>query len=93
MSGGRRNKNRKPAQKGARTTPPAEFWRAAPEPPDPEEIEPSDHPTALIHSMGPPPLPGQNSVGEHYFAAVVERAAAVATAVAASAELLDAGED
>ncbi|MEI2637848.1 MAG: hypothetical protein V9F03_02435 [Microthrixaceae bacterium] len=93
MSGRRRTKNRKPAAKQSRTAPPAEFWRAAPEPPDPEEIDPSDHPTALINSMGSPPLPGQASVAEHYFAAVVERAAAVATAVAASADLLDYHDD
>lgn len=94
MSGGRRrNKNRRTSPKQVKAAPPAEFWRAAPEPPEPEEIDPSDHPTALIHSMGQPPLPGQTSVAEHYFAAVVERAAAVATAVAASAGLLEEDDD
>ncbi|MCB1257662.1 MAG: hypothetical protein KDB26_11180 [Microthrixaceae bacterium] len=93
MSGRRRSKGRRQPGKQAKAAPPAEFWRAAPEPPDPEEIDPSEYPTALINSMGTPPLPGQASVAEHYFAAVVERAAGVATAVAASAGLLDSGDD
>ncbi len=43
--------------------------------------------------MDTPPLPGQGSVADHYFAAVIERAAGLATALAASADLLDDGED
>jgi len=75
-----------------RTAPPAEFWRAAPEPPEPPDIVPAEHPGALLRSMGPPPLPGQRtdaSLG--YLRAVVERASILATAVAASADLL--GDD
>lgn len=89
---GRRRKSRKGAPKQTKAAPPAEFWRAAPDPPEPEVIEPSDHPTALIRSMSTPPLPGQAAVAGPYFAAVVERAAMVATAVAASAGLLDENE-
>lgn len=88
----RRRKTRKSGAKQAKAAPPAEFWRAAPDPPEPEVIEPSDHPTALIDSMNVPPLPGQSSVAGPYFAKVVERAAMVATAVAASAGLLDEDE-
>jgi hypothetical protein len=43
--------------------------------------------------MGPPPLPGQNSVSLPYLEAVVRRAADLATALAASADLLDEGTD
>ena len=42
-------------------------------------------PTALVRSLGPPQLPGQKTYAEHYLAAVVERAAAIAGAVAAAA--------
>jgi hypothetical protein len=52
---------------------------------------PSD-PTALLRSLGDPPLPGQGAAAERYLAAVVERAAALAAALAASAGLL-AGPD
>lgn len=89
---GRRRKPRKGSSKQVKAAPPAEFWRAAPEPPEPEVIEPSDHPAALIKSMSTPPLPGQAAVAGPYFAAVVERAAMVATAVAASAGLLESDE-
>jgi hypothetical protein len=43
--------------------------------------------------MGPPPLPGQNSVSLPYLEAVVRRAADLATALAASADLLDEGRE
>lgn len=101
MSGQRRrSKGRKPGtgtkqpQRQTRAAAPAEFWRSAPEPPEPADIVRSDHPTALVLSMDTPPLPGQGSVADHYFAAVIERAAVLATALAASADLLaDENED
>jgi len=45
-------------------------------------------PAALLESLGSPPLRGHASAADHYIAAVVERAAAVATALAASAGVL-----
>lgn len=86
----RRSKQRR--QGGAtkqRTAPPAEFWRAAPEPPEPPDIVPAQNPTALLRSMGAPPLPGQGQVALPYLEAVVHRAAVLATALAASADLLE----
>ena len=76
-----------------RTAPPAEFWRSAPEPPEPPDIAPSEDPTALLRSMGPPPLPGQQAVALPYLEAVVQRAAILATALAASADLLEQDDD
>jgi len=49
-------------------------------------IEPSDHPAALIESLGPPPYPG-GAVAQHYFDAIYERAAALAFALATAAGL------
>jgi mannitol/fructose-specific phosphotransferase system IIA component len=49
---------------------------------------PSGDVTATLRSLGDPPLQGQGAVAEHYVAAVVERAASLATALAASAGLL-----
>lgn len=66
----------------------AELWRAAPPLPEPERISPAGDPTALLRSLGSPPLRGQSNVAEHYLTAVVERASDVATALAASAGLL-----
>ena len=56
---------------------------------DPKPIVPATDPTVLLRSLGDPPLHGQGQVAEHYLAAVVERAAGLATALAATANLLE----
>jgi len=56
-------------------------------------IRPSDDPTAMIRSLGPPPLPSRETVAEHYFVAVYEKATALATALAAASDLLDMEDD
>ena len=48
-----------------------------------------DDATALVRSLGDPPLPGNRLPAAHYLATVVERAAVLATALAASADLLE----
>ena len=68
-----------------------DIWHPVPRLPEPEPIRPAADPTALLRSLGDPPLPGQGQVAEHYMAAVVERAAGLATALAASAGLLQLG--
>lgn len=101
MSGTNR---RKPKQRrggggnrnGSRTAPPAEFWRAAPEPPEPPDIIPAQDPTALLQSIGAPPLPGHKDQKEESLVTlgqVVLRAQSAAIALAASADLLDMGQD
>lgn len=70
----------------------AELWRVGPALPEPQRIRPAGDPTALIRSLGNPPLRGQTNVADKYLAAVVERAADVATALAASADLLADGD-
>jgi hypothetical protein len=65
-----------------------DIWRPVPMLPDPEPVRPAADPGALLRSLGDPPLPGQGQVAEHYMVAVVERAAGLATALAASAGLL-----
>jgi hypothetical protein len=66
-----------------------DLWRPVPQLADPSPITPTEDPTALIRSLGDPPLQGQGAVAEHYLAAVAERAANLATALAASAGLLE----
>jgi len=51
-------------------------------------ITPGVDPTALVESLGPLPFPGAGAA-PHYFAAVYERAAGLAVALAAAAGLLD----
>jgi hypothetical protein len=65
-----------------------DLWRPVPALGDIEPIVPASDPTALLRSLGDPPLHGQGMTAEHYLAAVIERAAGLATALAASADLL-----
>ena len=79
----RRNKRKKPV----------DLWRPVPTLPDPEPISVEGDPTALVRSLGNPPLPGQNKVAEHYLAAVAERASGMAEALAAASGLLAKPDD
>lgn len=65
-----------------------DVWRTPPALPEPTPLVPLGDPTALLRSLGDPPLQGQSAVAQHYLAAVVERAAGLATALAAAAGLL-----
>ncbi len=84
----RNNRNRRAAQGGTKPVKPIDVWRPVPQLPDPAPITPAADPTAVLRSLGDPPLPGQGAVAQHYLAAVVERAAGLATALAAAAGLL-----
>jgi hypothetical protein len=50
-------------------------------------VEATADPTAMIRSLGPPPLAGHETVAEHYFAAVYEKAVGLAGALAVAAGL------
>jgi hypothetical protein len=89
----RRNQNhQQPAAGGGRRqrrkAKVVDLWRPVPPLPPVESIRPGSDPAALLRSLGDPPLHGQGAVAEHYLVAVVERAAGLATALAASADLL-----
>jgi hypothetical protein len=49
----------------------------------------SDDPSAMIRSLGPPPLPGRETIAENYFALAFDKAARRAVALAAASGLLD----
>jgi hypothetical protein len=82
-----RRRGRKPAAK------PIELWRAVPELEEPEPISPAPDPTLMLRSLGPPPLPGQGAVAEHYLAAVAVEAARLAKLLALSADILATDDD
>ncbi len=67
---------------------PVDLWRPVPQLAEPDPIVPASDPTALLRSLGDPPLQGQGAAAGHYLAAAVERAAGLATALAATADLL-----
>jgi hypothetical protein len=64
------------------------LWQSVPRPEPIAPIKPAPVPTALLESLGSLPLRGHASAAEHYIGAVIERAAVVATALAASAGVL-----
>ena len=80
-------RSRRPARGGGGAH--ANFWRDTGTPPAP--VVPAEDPTALLQSLGPAPL--DVHLAEYHLATVVSRAAALATALAASADLLGQPED
>ena len=77
-----------------RSGPQRDFWGNADANAEPAtRITPADDPTVMLHSLSSPPLPGRETVAVHYFAAVAEKAASLAVALAAASDLLDWGDD
>ena len=73
-----------------RAGPQRDFWgNEATESGEPPLIVPATDPTVMLHSLSSPPLPGRETVAVHYFAAVAEKAASLAYALAAASDLLD----
>ena len=88
MNQPRRNRP-KPRRTAQRKRPaPIDIWRTGGPLPDVEPITIPDDVGALLRSLGDPPMTAGGVVATHYFTAVVERAAAVAAALAISANLL-----
>ena len=82
----KRPKQRRPAQRKRPT--PADIWRTGGPLPDVEPITIPDDVGALLRSLGEPPTIAGGVIASHYFTAVIERATAVAAALALSAHLL-----
>ncbi len=55
-------------------------------------LRPADDPSAMIRSLGPPPLPGRETIAEHYFALAFDKASRRAFALAAANGLVDLSE-
>ncbi len=90
MSGQRRRRR----SRGRKQVSPVVFWGDPEAKPDEvPRVSAAADPTAMVRSLGQAPLPGREKVAEHYFAAVYERAAALAGALAATSGLLDEPEE
>jgi hypothetical protein len=89
----RRSRNKR-GGKGRGGAPKRDFWgQAEAEIEPPGLIRASVDPTAAVRSLGPAPLPGREVIAEHYFAAVYEKASALAVALAATAGVWDDGSN
>ena len=84
----KRPPQRKRGGGGGNKAKPVDIWRPVPPLPDPVLIRPATDPTALLRSIGAPPLRARSDMAEAYLLAVSERAAGLATALAAAAGLL-----
>jgi hypothetical protein len=82
----RKQPGNRPRKQGSQKA--VDLWRPVPKLAEPERIVPVNDPTAVLRSLGDPPLQGQGAVAEHYLAAVVKRASDLATALALTAGLL-----
>ena len=93
MSPPRRRKAPDRSNARRRAAPQRDFWGSDTTNEAPvERISPADDPTVMLRSLNSPPLPGRETVAVHYFAAVAEKAASLAVALAAASQLLDLDE-
>lgn len=91
--GGAANRNRSNRRRSKGGRPKSDVWRTPAELPEMEPIVVPNEVGALLRSLGDPPMTGGTAAG-HYFASVIERAAAVGVALALSADLLaEPGDD
>ncbi|MSO88266.1 MAG: hypothetical protein EXQ71_12245 [Acidimicrobiia bacterium] len=67
---------------------PVDLWRPVPPVPEIEPIVRTTDPTALMRSIGSPPLRGRSDMAEAHMWAVAEKASRLAEALAAAAGLL-----
>ncbi|HVM12706.1 MAG TPA: hypothetical protein VM287_00045 [Egibacteraceae bacterium] len=58
-------------------------------PPERQDVRITEDPAAVARSLGAPPLPGYETVAEHYFAAVYDRVVTLSGALAAAAGLIN----
>jgi hypothetical protein len=79
-SNGKQQSSSRRRQKGNKA---ADLWRDAGPLPEVEPVHGSDDPTALVRSLGEPPLVRGGEVAIH-FATVIERTAVLAAALSAN---------
>jgi hypothetical protein len=72
---------------------PTDLWRPVPQLPEADKIVATQDPSVLLRSLGDPPLMNKSIIAGHYVATVIERSAALASALAASADLLAVPEE
>ncbi len=94
MNAGRRRGNKKRGGRSRKksVSPKAikEFWGDAETVPRPEHnLRIAKDTSAVVRSLGRPPMGGQDTLAEHYFVAVYDRAVTLASALAAAGDLIE----
>ena len=90
-SGGGKQARRNNQPRPAAEPTPAEFWRIPPKAAAPAPIRPATDPTALLRSLGRPPL--DHTGADRYLGTVAQRAAGLAVALAVAADILAGAEN
>jgi hypothetical protein len=76
-----------------KAAPRRDFWDGTDAGDEPvAHVRSPDDPSAMIRSLGPPPLPGRETIAENYFALAYDKAARRAVALAAASGLMDLSE-
>jgi hypothetical protein len=88
---GQQGQGRRRAKKAKAKQKPLDLWRPVPPLGEVEPIAPAGDPTALVRSLGEAPLSVPGPPAEITIAAVVDRAAGLALALAAAGGLLAEG--
>jgi hypothetical protein len=80
--------NKKKGGAPAKAQDPIAFWGQSDTLPEAKDkVRITTEPAAVVESLGRPPLPGQETIAEHYFEAVYREAVTVASALAAASGL------
>ena len=73
-----------------KAAPKRDFWEGAVADDEPEvRVRVQEDASAMIRSLGPPPLPGRETIAEQFFALAYDKAARRAVALAAASGLMD----
>ena len=83
-------KKKKKGGESPKAQDPVAFWGRIDTLPDAKDkVRITTEPAAVVGSLGRPPLPGQETIAEHYFEAVYREAVTVASALAAAGDLVE----
>lgn len=69
-----------------------DFWGDVEKLPDLDDVSLTTDPSAVVRSLGRPPLAGQEGLSEHYFRAVYDQTVVLAGVLATAGDLIDADE-
>lgn len=86
----RRSRSRGGRRRGKGGAKGPEFWGDPAKLPSAEgSVRIAADPSAVVRSLGRPPLQGHETIAGHYFEAVYERAVTLASALAAAGDLIE----
>jgi hypothetical protein len=90
QQGGKGGQEQPQKRRGGRKKPQVGFWgEVSTLPPAVSDVRITPEPAVVVHSLGPPPLPGHETIAEHYFTAIYDKSVTLSGALAAAAGLIE----